>query len=883
MRLSAAATVIRMNLLERESHLEALGSALERAREGHGCVALVSGEAGIGKTSLLQEFAANHTRSARVLWGGCEALFTPHPLAPFHDIARALDGDLGAVLSSGANRHEIFNATLEQLSRAEGPTLMIVEDAHWADEATLDLIKFLGRRLQRTRVLLVMSYRDDSVYDKHPLCSVIGDLPTASTTRISLSALSQGAVEKLAQAFGRDSANLYAATGGNPFFVTEVLATAGSHELPPTVRDAVIARMARLSDPARRIAYLVSIVPGKVERWLLEDTMAPDKNTLQECLNAGMLIYPDYALGFRHEIARRAVEDSIPLAERQGLNAAVLAKLMARGTDKVSIARLVHHADRAGDDAAVLRFAPDAAAQAVKVGAHREACTYLEIALRHGVELDPVIRAGLLERLSYGCYLTDRIEESLRRRDESLALWRTVGAPLKIGDNLRWLSRLHWFNGSRAEAQRHALEAVQTLEPLPAGRELAMAYSNLSQLYMLSYDTAPTLEWGHKALDLAVTLGDVEIQAHALNNIGTVKHADMDLSGLDDLKASLKISLENGFDEHTARAYVNLSSKDVRHRDHSPAAMRLIEEGLAYCDDRDLDSWSGYLQAYRSEARLWSGDWEGASHDADAIARCSASAPVIKIPALVTLGRLRARRGDPDMHTPLADAYRYAVPTGEIQRLSPALSGLAEAAWIHSLPVDDILPALQQAYELSLHRADPWDRAELAFWLWRLGRPSQTTVSLPEPYALQIAGDWQGAARAWETLGCSYAQAQALMDSDEENPLRQALDIFERLGATPLAAMLRRKLRASGVRGVPRGAQERTRQNPCGMTNKELKVLSLLVEGRRNADIARRLFISDKTVGHHVSAVLAKLGVHSRGEAAAAAQRLGFAPVDGDK
>lgn len=873
--------VIRMRILERESHLEALASALARAQQGQGSVALVCGEAGIGKTSLLQEFAASHARSARVLWGGCEALFTPHPLAPFHDIARQIGGDFGSFLSAAPNRHEVFNATLERLSQHAGPTLMIVEDAHWADEASLDLIKFLGRRLQRSRVLLVMSYRDDSVYDKHPLCSVIGDLPTASTTRVPLSALSQGAVDKLAEASGRDAAGLHTVTGGNPFFVTEVLATAGSSEVPPTVRDAVLARMARLSDAARQVAYLVSIVPGKAERWLLDDTVAPDKQTLQECLNAGMLIYPDYALGFRHEIARRAVEDGIPLAERQSFNATVLAALTRRGTDKVAIARLVHHSDRAADSAAVLRYAPMAADQAAKVGAHREALTYLGTALRHGTDLDPATRAGLLERLSYECYLTDQIAESLRRREESLAFWRAAGVALKVGDNLRWLSRLNWFNGSNAEAGRYAREAIETLEPLPPGRELAMAYSNLSQLHMLSHQTAPALEWGRKALELATSLGDVEIQAHALNNIGTVKYADLDRTGLDDLKASLKISLENDFDEHAARAYVNLSSKDVRHRDHSPEAMQFLEEGLTYCEDHDLDSWGGYLQAYRSEARLWSGQWDGAGRDAEAIVRCAASAPIIKIPALVTLGRLRARRGDPDMHGPLADAYRYAVLTREIQRLSPALSGLAEAAWIHDLPVDDILPALQDAYALFLEQGDPWDGAELAFWLWRLGHPLQTTKHLPEPHALQMAGDWQGAARAWEALGCSFAQAQALMDGDEEAPLRQALEIFEQLGAAPLAAMVRRKLRASGVRGVPRGAQERTRQNPCGMTNKELKVLGLLVEGRRNADIARKLFVSEKTVGHHVSAVLAKLGVRSRGEAVAAAQRLDLVSQDG--
>src|SRR5262249_24949758 len=135
---------------------------------------------------------------------------------------------------------------------------------------------------------------------------------------------------------------------------------------------------------------------------------------------------------------------------------------------------------------------------------------------------------------------------------------------------------------------------------------------------------------------------------------------------------------------------------------------------------------------------------------------------------------------------------------------------------------------------------------------------------------------WQGAARAWDKIGCPYERAMALADGDDEASLRAALAVFEELGAGPMAARVRRELRAGGVRAIPRGAQERHRQIPHGIRTKELKVLALLVEGRRNAEIARRLFVSEKTVDHHVSAILAKLEVRSRGEAAAAALRLGL-------
>lgn len=863
-----------MQLLERDSFAGVLDSTLSRIARGAGHVVLISGEAGIGKTSVIRHFTAAHEKTACILWGGCEALFTPHPLAPLHDIARQIGGDFPAAISSAPSRHEVFNATLDRFARLPVPTVAIIEDVHWADEATLDLIKFLGRRLDRLGVMFVVSYRDDEVNEKHPLRSVIGDLPLASATRLQLPPLSETAVGQLAQAAGRSSGSLYAATGGNPFFVTEVLATAES-KVPSTVSDAVIARIARLSDAARRVAHLVSIVPGRAERWLLDRTIAPSPDAVQECQNAGMIAYPDYSLGFRHELARRAVEDSISPAARQDLNASVLAELLRHGEDKIAIGRLVHHADHAGDSRAVLSFAPVAAERAAAVGAHREAAVYLRTALRHGASLSDVARARLLAKLSYECYLTNQLPESIAMRTASLALWRSMGSRLEEGDSLRWLSRLAWFNGQTAPAGAYAVEAVDVLEALPHGRELAMAYSNRAQLHMLADDVAPALAWGQKALDLATTLHETEIRIHALINIGTAKLIGRDPSGRQDLELALQMALEHGFEEHAARAYTNLSTSLIRSLEFSSAA-RYLKAGITHCEERDLDSMMRYLMAHRAESSLALGQWNEASSDADLIVRHAGVAPITKIPALVVLGRLRARRGDPDMESPLAEAHELAVPTNEMQRLGPVLAAQAEAAWLHGTGTKSLLMELTQVYEIGLKGTDVWIRSELAYWLWRHGRLPATQSGFPNPYTLQITGDWKAAAAAWEKIGCPYEQASALADGDDESVLRAALGIFERLGAAPMAAVVRRKLRARGVRRIPRGAQERTRQNPCGMTNREMKVLELLVAGQRNAEIARRLFVSEKTVGHHVSSVLAKLGVRSRGEAAAAAMKLGL-------
>lgn len=256
-----------MELLEREQYLSGLTLWLEAAVGGSGCIALVSGEAGIGKTSLLQEFSQRQ-RSARVLWGACDALFTPRPLAPLHDIARQTKGALLAALDSGATRDKIFGAALNELERGAA-SLVVFEDVHWADEATLDLLKFLGRRIQRTRTMLALTYRDDEVNARHPLRFVIGDFPRTSAHRVPLPPLSQPAAAQLARQAGRPLKDLYGITGGNPLFVTEALAGAAD-SVPVTVRDAVLTRAMRLSAVARDIAELVSVIPGRTEVWLLE-------------------------------------------------------------------------------------------------------------------------------------------------------------------------------------------------------------------------------------------------------------------------------------------------------------------------------------------------------------------------------------------------------------------------------------------------------------------------------------------------------------------------------------------------------------------------------------------------------------------------------------
>jgi DNA-binding CsgD family transcriptional regulator len=850
-----------MDLLEREPCLADLAKWLSTAVERAGCAVLLAGEAGIGKTALLREFAQRQNQ-ARVLWGACDALFTPRPLAPLHDVALQTQGALLATLNSRANPAVLFAAALAELERER--TLLVFEDMHWADEATLDLLTFLGRRIDRTRTLLVASYRDDELGERHPLRLVLGGLPRAATFRMSLAPLSPAAVARLAGEVGRPAKDLHSITGGNPLFVTEVLATAVD-TVPPTVRDAVLARTARLSPSARAVAELVCTVPGRCEPWLLNQAAWVDAAAIEECLSIGMVRHDDSSLAFRHELVRRALEDTLAQPRRQRLHSKVLGVLAVRAG--VPAARLAHHADGAREGPQVLRYAPVAAAEAASVGAHREAAAHYQAALRYADALPATERAGLQERLSYECFLTGDNARALEAQRSALEIWRTEVQRLKEGDALRSLSRLCWTVGDSAQANEYCDAAIATLESLPPGPELALAYCNQADLAMEAHQADRAIESAQRAIAFAEASGNTEILCDASKTLGTMRLIIGDTRGWADLNRTLQLALAQGIQEQAASAYTDLAAMSVSRREYAQASAHM-QAGLAYCEEHDMEFVRPYMLAYRARMRFEQGEWLAASEDVEAVLRHPYTAATTRIPALRTLAHLRVRRGDPDASGPMQEARLLAGPTPVLQRSGMLAAVCAEAAWLAG-DRDGVAREVLSVYELARQTRDPRMNGELAAWLWRVGALSQRPADIAEPYAQEISGEWQRAASAWRALGCPYEHASVLGLYGSEDDQRQALATFERLGAAPAAIWLRRRMRLRGVRGIPRGKRTSTRRNPFGLTRREAEILALLSQGLRSSLIARRLFLAPKTVEHHVSAILAKLGVSSRAEAVA--------------
>jgi DNA-binding CsgD family transcriptional regulator len=862
------------DLLERSDCLSALGACLAGVMSrGRGCLVLVDGEAGVGKTSVVRRFCAEQAASARVLWGTCEALFTPRPLGPLFDVAETTGGELEELVASGARAHEVVAELVRELRR-RSPTVVVLEDVHQADGASLDVIRLLGRRVAGLSALVVVTYREVELSATHPLRIVLGELAAAGdVVRLAIEPLSPAAVAELARAYEVDPGELFRRTGGNPFFVTEVLAT-GTGPIPRTVRDAVLARAARLSTPARRLLEAVAVVPPHAELPLLEAIASDVVGSLEECLTSGMLEAGPDGVAFRHELARLTIEESLAPDRAILLHRAALAALADPQWRQIDLDRLAHHAAAAGDVEAVLRFAPAAGDRAAVLGAHREAAAHYARVLRFADALAPEAHAELLERHSHECYLTNQGAEATAALERAIELRRELGQTRQEGVALTSLSQILWCPGRVAESKRAAHDAVALLERLSPGRELAAAHANLSRVYMNAEDAPAAALSAERALKLADRFDDTEIRLDALINAGAARYVSGAPDGRDQLRRYLELCREAGRDVHAGRAVLCLLWGATRRREHAVAS-ECLEWGLGFMESRGLELFRIYLLASKACAELNQGRWSEALDSASLVLRESFPSTLPPTLALSAIGLIRARRGDPEQWPPLDEALVLVEASGELQRLAPVAAARAEAAWLDGQP-EAIGPATAEAFDLALERGAAWPLGELACWRWRAGLLDEPPPAAAEPYARQIAGDWQRAAELWAEIGCPYEAALALAEADDQQALRRSFDELQGLGARPAAAMVARRLRQRGARGVPRGPRKATRQNPAELTTRELEVLALVAHGLGNAEIAERLFLSEKTVAHHVSAILRKLDARTRTQAAAHATRLGI-------
>ncbi len=850
-----------MALLERGPAQQAAADYLADAASGNGRLVFVAGEAGVGKTVFVDSVVEAAAGGVSLAEGSCDGSTTPAPLGPLRDMLPDLPDD---VWPDGADRFDVFTRLTEALRDPQRPFLLVIEDAHWADDATLDLVRHLARRVHRLRALVLISYRSEEATGQHPLRVVLGDVASAvGVRRIDLGPLTPAAVRRLVEAApggGVDADELYRETGGNPFYVTEVLA-AGGNAVPRSVHDAVLSRTARLSAAAREVLDVVALAGPRAELSLAAVVSPGSEAALDEALGAGVLQLQGDVLMFRHELARLAIVSEVPRLRAIGLHRRIMEALQAApGADP---ARLAHQAEAAGLGQDAARHALVAGERAAALGAHKEAVQQYDRVLRNSPDTTPADRARLLARLSYEQYVTSHFDDALAARREALQIWQDLGDVDEVGDTQRWLSRLSWFAGFNDDAERYAVAAVETL----AGRgtrDEAMALSNRGQLRMLAGDLEGTREWAGRALDVLATLPpgpEVEdVSVHALNNLGTAEneagHSDV---GVPMLKESLERSIAGDFHEHAARAFTNLSSSTVRAHLHAQAEVYL-KQGLEYCLERDLDAWVFYMRSWSCRNLLEQGALDEAVAEAGQVLGSLRGFAVSRIGVLAVLGRARGWTGNGDWQTPLEEAKTLAMGTHEAQRVSVAYAAACEIAWIQGR--EDAARALaEEAWPVVAPDSNPWTHGEVATWL-PAGAARDAHVA-GTPYAAEVAGDWDDAAAQWAALGSPLARALALARGGTRDGLATAALVLDEIGADAAAARARALSRAQGWT-PPRGRRADTRAHPDGLTRREAEVLDLLRDGLADAAIAERLVLSRRTVEHHVASILGKLGVSSR-------------------
>ncbi|WP_433018061.1 ATP-binding protein [Kribbella sp. CA-294648] len=856
-------------VVERARHLQRLSDLAEAALRGQGSVALLAGQAGIGKTTLIELFASSLDRRIRVLRGRCDDMLIAAPLRPLREAAR----DSGGLLERALAAEEHLDLPTAVIDELASPTVLILEDVQWADDATLDVIRYLARRINRLPAILVMSYRSAEI-DGHPLRRTMGTLTESWVHRIELEPLSIEGVRQLAAGSGRDPEELYRLTGGNPFYLSEVL-DAPDGDIPNSVTDAVLRRLHALGDEAVAAVEQLSVIPGPMPVEHLAGLLGDTVKFVEDGERGELLKVTQDGVEFRHELVRRAVEQSLPRLRQRRLDSVVLRYLMT--VDDAPAAAIVHHADRAADRKALLRFAPRAAREASDAGAHRQALAHLEGVRPYWDELPVDDRAPLVSDYAWELAVAGRLDDARRIGEEAISLYEAAGQDAALIEALIRQSRyLHFadeYGAALAVATRAYLLSCEI-----GSMHLQIDSGIVRGSFLLragrTEESIAALEAAH---ELTLQSGG---EWKALQYLG-VAHSQMGHAiGLEYLRQHLARAISVGLSgeeppwrpysaaqthERIALAY-NLLSEALYCECQLDEMRQCLDDGLSFAAKHELAMHLAHLQCHAALLAVREGRYhEAAEH----VSKSNESARQQPVNALIVTnlaihGRILTRLGEQGADKVLAEAWTLSNELPSWSTQVYAASAYAEWAWLNNR--EDVL---QEVYAVASAWKIRADFGEMFRFLARAGVITPAAHVRPAAYMLGLNGDWRGAAAAWELIGDPYERALELADSGEVVCMTEAVQVLDDLDAKPAAAMVRQRLRSMGV-SIPRKRRRPTDE----LTERQVEILHLLATGRTNVEIAEQLFISVRTVDHHVSAILRRLGVKTRREAASHAQKL---------
>ncbi|HTI75507.1 MAG TPA: AAA family ATPase [Mycobacterium sp.] len=861
-----------MRLIERTDELGRLRARADSARTGRGGMLIVSGESGAGKTSFVESFVDEWVRDERVLWGVCDPLPTPRPLGPIRDMAQRLAPASRELLEHSDAPYDIFAALHDDLCTA--PSVLVLDDLQWADQGTIDLLRFVLRRISQTRSLIVGIIRDDEVGANHRMRELLGDVARSPRAEsLPIPPLSLQAVEALVGERSVDPAWLHNVTAGNAFFVCEMLDHHGD-DLPTTVRDAVLARTSGLDPAAWDLLNLLTCSPGVIPDYLLADlgVTLPASRALAE---AGLIRRSPRGVGFRHDLCRLAIRSVIPPGAEPRLHRRLIDAYEATG--HVDPAVLTHHALGARDVDRTRRYASEAGATAARSGAHTQSTDFFTIALEQGGPLEAETEAALLEQLAWEFYLTDRLADAIAACRRAMRIRQQLGQSAAVSANHHSLAVYQWYNADRGQAEGHAAQAMSVLDADvdDATQLVQLGHAFAMQAYLAvqatDLDTAKTLT--ARAREIAETTGDSDlaIRVRLIENYGVVLTGDD--AGRDEIMSILN-SAPKHIDELYSGGWSNITYFDVEQRRLDVAA-EMLDVSIPLMHEHDLPICRVWQMGSRARLQLMVGEWDDAAADADRLLEFP-SAPLARTwPSLIRAVVEMRKNGS--VSSCLDDAWTLACRFAEPIRMLPVAAAIVELSWLTG-ESDDRIPQCRDLLTSGPVTGLEWSRGELAVWLRRLG-DAVDVVGVAEPYRLQLEGAHEAAADDFHHRSMPYDAALALVDSGDTALAARALDILDRLGADAVAAKVRRDLRSQGISVVPARRRAATLANPAGLTTRQTEVLRLLDDGLTNAELAERLYLSVKTVDHHVSAILTKLDVTKRRDAVRRARELGLLGV----